>query len=357
MRQVKNVTKATSWVVLVFSLALLMVALPVVAEDSKQKMLLTSGINQAPITSHLQLRTRRYYNETLSPLGVKEVKAYSFPTGAPEIQALLAGDIDFAYVGSAPFVTGVANGLNAKIIAAVNTQGSDLVLKKDLPYTTPADLKGLKIATFPAGTIQDTILGDWLKKNGLDADKDVEIIPLGLGDAITAFLAGKVDAAFLPQPSPVTIEDSGTGKIMVHSGEMEQDHACCVLVATDDVIKNHPELVEQVLKTHLKATEFNAANKEEAAKHLSELTGLNTSIILKSFDEWDGQFVSDPAKITTSVKPLQKSRRISDTSRRMFLIRISLIQVCGEKSRLNSKNPFFFYHSFIISHGIRPLGC
>ncbi|HWQ64744.1 MAG TPA: ABC transporter substrate-binding protein [Methanospirillum sp.] len=310
MRQVKNVTKTTSWVVLAFSLALLMVALPVVAEDSKAKDVVNIGYQ--PSTHHLAFTTayqKGYYNETLSPLGVKEVKAYSFPTGAPEIQALLAGDIDFAYVGSAPFVTGVANGLNAKIIAAVNTQGSDLVLKKDLPYKAPADLKGLKIATFPAGTIQDTILRDWLKKNGLDADKDVEIVPLGPGDAITAFLAGKVDAAFLPQPSPVTIEDSGTGKIIVHSGEMEQDHACCVLVATDDVIKNHPELVEQVLKTHLKATEFNAANKEEAAKHLSELTGLNTSIILKSFDEWDGQFVSDPAKITTSVENFAKIQK------------------------------------------------
>jgi len=303
MRQEKNVTKATSWIVLAFSLALLMVALPVAAEDAKAKDVVNIGYQ--PSTHQIAFTTayqKGYYNETLSPLGVKEVKAYSFPTGAPEIQALLAGDIDVAYVGSAPFVTGVANGLHAKIIAAVNTQGSDLVLKKDLPYTSPADLKGLKIATFPAGTIQDTLLRDWLKKNGLDADKDVEIVPLGPGDAITAFLAGKVDAAFLPHPSPVTIEDSGAGKIIVHSGEIEADHSCCVLVATDDVIKNNPEIVEQVLKAHLKATEYNAANQEEAAKYLSELTGLDPSIIQKSFDKWDGQFVSDPAKITTSVE-------------------------------------------------------
>ena len=93
------------------------------------------------------------YNETLAPLGIKEVKAYSFPTGAPEMQAMLAGDLDFAYVGAAPFVTAVATGLDAKIIAAAQTQGSSVVLKTGLNYTGPQDLKGLSIATYPAGTI------------------------------------------------------------------------------------------------------------------------------------------------------------------------------------------------------------
>jgi NitT/TauT family transport system substrate-binding protein len=179
---IMNLNKISVFLVmLVASITVLFAAIPVVAEDSQSKEIINIGYQ--PSTHQLAFMTayqKGYYNETLSPLGVKEVKAFSFPTGAPEIQALLAGDLDFAYVGSAPFVTGVANGLDAKIIAAVNVQGSDLVLKKDLPYSTPADLKGLKIATFPAGTIQDTILRDWLKKNGLDAETDVEIVAMGL---------------------------------------------------------------------------------------------------------------------------------------------------------------------------------
>lgn len=293
---------STSLIVLAMSLAMLFVALPSMAAETQTKDVINIGYQ--PSTHQMAFMTayqEGYYNETLAPLGVNEVKAYSFPTGAPEIQALLSGDLDFAYVGSAPFVTGVANGLDAQIIAAVNVQGSDLVLKKDLPYSSPADLKGLKIATFPAGTIQDTILRDWLKKNGLDADRDLEIVAMGPGDATTAMIAGKVDAAFLPHPAPVSIEEAGAGRIIVHSGEMEAGHSCCVLVATGDIIRNHPDIVEQVLKTHLKATEFNAANKEVAAQHMSELTGLNSSVILTSLDEWDGQFVSDPNQITNSV--------------------------------------------------------
>ena len=181
------------------------------------------NVGYQPSTHQMAFMTaysKDMYNETLSPLGVKEVKAYSFPTGAPEMQAMLAGDLDFAYVGAAPFVTAAATGLDAKIIASAQTQGSSVVLKTGLEYSEPSDLKGLSIATYPAGTIQDTILRTWLREQGMDPDKDVKIIAMGPGDATTAIMAGKVDAVFLPGPSPTTIVEAGAGKVIIESGEI-----------------------------------------------------------------------------------------------------------------------------------------
>ena len=44
-------------------------------------------------------------------------------------------------------------------------------------------------------TIQDTILRNWLKENGwVDPEKDVTIVGMGPGDAVTAITAGQVDA-------------------------------------------------------------------------------------------------------------------------------------------------------------------
>ncbi len=262
------------------------------------------NIGYQPSTHQMAFMTaysKGMYNETLAPLGIKEVKAYSFPTGAPEMQAMLAGDLDFAYVGAAPFVTAVATGLDGKIIAAAQTQGSSLVLKSGLNYTSPADLKGLTIATFPAGTIQDTILRTWLKKQGLDPEKDVKIVAMGPGDATTAIMAGKVDAVFLPAPSPTTIEEAGAGKIIVQSGEMEPNHVCCVLVASGKMIREHPDIVTEVLKIHEKATKYNQENWEEAAQYMEQMTAMNTSVIMKSLHEWDGAWVSDPNIIADSV--------------------------------------------------------
>lgn len=262
------------------------------------------NIGYQPSTHQMAFMTaysRGMYNETLSPLGVKEVKSFSFPTGAPEMQAMLSGNLDFAYVGAAPFVTAVATGLDGKIIAAVQTQGSSLVLKTGLEYASPEDLKGLTIATFPAGTIQDTILRTWLKENGIDADKDLKIVAMGPGDATTAIMAGQVDAVFLPAPSPTTIEEAGAGTIIVQSGEMSPNHICCVLVASGEMIRNYPEIVAEVLQVHQQATEFNNQNAEAAAEYMETMTGMKKGVILRSLEEWDGQWISDPNIIEQSV--------------------------------------------------------
>lgn len=275
---------------------------PVAPAETGAKTVLNIGYQ--PSTHQMAFMTaysKGWYNETLAPSGIKEVKAFSFPTGAPEMQAMLAGDLDFAYVGSAPVVTAVATGLDAKIIGSVQTQGSDLVLRAGLNYTAPADLKGLKIATFPAGTIQDTILRTWLKEQGLDDTKDVEIVAMGPGDATTAIIAGKVDAVFLPAPGPTTVEQAGAGTIIVHSGEMAPEHACCVLVASGNMIRNHPDIVQSILSLHQKATEYNKQNTTEAAGYMAEMTGMNASTITRSLEEWDGQWVADPNIITKSV--------------------------------------------------------
>ena len=242
-----------------------------------------------------------WFSEDLAPLGVTNVSDKVFPTGAPEMQAMLAGDIDVAYVGSAPVLSAVSTGLDAKIVAGVNTQGSDLVVRNDLTYTGPQSLKGLTIATFQAGTIQDTILRNWLRQNNLTPDTDVTIKGMNGGDAVTAIAAGKVDAVFLPTPSPSTVVNQGKGKIVVHSGEMYPNHTCCVLVVSGKLIREHPEIVRQIIATNDKAVAWNEANLDEAAGIYANKTGANLADVKASLKEWDGSWSSDPTIIIAPV--------------------------------------------------------
>jgi len=251
-------------------------------------------------TAHITAMEKGWWQEDLAPYGITQVTDYQFGTGAPEMQAMLAGDLDIAYVGSAPFIAAVSSGLDAKIIAAVQTQGSDLVLRNEVEYSSPADLVGKKIATFPPGTIQDTILRTWLEENGVDP-ASVTIIAMDPGAATTAISAGQVDGVFLPHPSPSIIAAEGVGRTVVHSGEMMKDHACCVLVASGSLIRDHPDLVEQIVKTHIKATEYNLEHQDEAASIYSAKTGQDVETVKASFHDWDGTWTADPNVITTSV--------------------------------------------------------
>jgi len=243
-----------------------------------------------------------WYAQDLAQYGVTNVTDTVFPTGAPEMQAMLANQIDVAYVGAAPVLSAISTGLDAKIVAGVNTQGSDLVIRNGLTYSGPQSLKGLTIATFPAGTIQDTVLRDWLTKNNLTPGTDVTIKGMSsAGDATTALTAGKVDAVFLPTPTPSVIVNQGAGKIVVHSGEMYPNHTCCVLVVSGRLIREHPEIVKQIIQTNNKAVAWNEANPDEAAVIYANKTGAKLTDVQASLKEWDGNWASDPNIIVQPV--------------------------------------------------------
>jgi len=251
--------------------------------------------------AEITAQNKGWYAQDLAQYGVTNVTDTVFPTGAPEMQAMLAGQIDVAYVGAAPVLSAISTGLDAKIVAGVNTQGSDLVIRNDLDYKGPQSLKGLKIATFQAGTIQDTLLRNWLKQNNVTPDKDVTILGMGPGDAVTAMVAGKVDGAFLPAPSPSVIVSQGKGKTVVQSGQMYSNHTCCVLVVSGKLIREHPEIVEQILKTNEKAVAYNENNTAEAAAIFANATGTKLTDVTTSLKEWDGKWTTDPNVIVDSV--------------------------------------------------------
>ena len=60
-----------------------------------------------------------WWAEDLSPFGVVKIEEKEFQSGPPEMQAMLAGALDIAYVGTAPPITAISQGLDAKIVAAV----------------------------------------------------------------------------------------------------------------------------------------------------------------------------------------------------------------------------------------------
>jgi NitT/TauT family transport system substrate-binding protein len=296
----------------IFILALLLIASIFVSGCADNEDEITElNFGYQPSTHQIAYMTayeKGWWQEDLAPYGIEKINENSFPTGAPEMQTMMAGDLDVAYVGAAPAIEALGSGLDAKIIAPVQINGSSLVLstEKALEYKSPEDLKGLTIATFPPGTIQDTLLKNWLNESGLDVETDitpktdVTIKSMDPGAAITAIAAKQIDGVFLPHPSPTIIEKENNGRTIVQSGEMSPNHACCVLLISGKLIREHPEIVEQIVKTHIRATEYNLANPDEAAQIYSNKTGTDLETVRASLEEWDGEWITDPAVIENS---------------------------------------------------------
>jgi len=82
---------------------------------------------------------------------------------------------------------------------------------------------------------------------------------------------------------------------------MYPNHTCCVLVVSGKLIREHPEIVRQIIKTNDKAVLWNEQNPDEAATIYTAKTGANLEDVTASLKEWDGSWASDPNIIVEPV--------------------------------------------------------
>jgi NitT/TauT family transport system substrate-binding protein len=268
-------------------------------EEQTSGQLRTITIGYQPSTHQLAAMVaaeQGWWEEDLAQFGITEVVMKEFPSGPPEMTAMLAGELQVAYVGAAPPIVAMYEGLDAKIIANVNTQGSGLVLRPELAdsYAGPESLRGLAIGTYPPGSIQYTVLSKWLIDNGIDPETETDLKAMAASDAATAIGAKTVDAVFLPSPTPTIIEAEGNGVIVEWSGTMWPDHACCCLVASGEMLREHPEIVRQIIKTHIRATNYELTHPDEAAEIYAKWQGMDVAMAKRSMNESDMHWIVDP---------------------------------------------------------------
>jgi sulfonate transport system substrate-binding protein len=117
-----------------------------------------------------------------------------FPSGPPMMEAFHAGKIDFGVAGEAPPVFAQAGDAPIVYVASdpAAPRAEAILVRKDSPLTTLADLKGKKIA-LNRGSNVHYFLASALTSAGIGYDQ-VTLIFLPPSDARAAFESGSVDA-------------------------------------------------------------------------------------------------------------------------------------------------------------------
>jgi sulfonate transport system substrate-binding protein len=141
-----------------------------------------------------------------------KVKFARFDFGPPLVQAAASGDIDLGSVGDVPPITGAAKQFGFKVVAV--QRGSDdtkaaenIIVPKDSPIQTLADLRGKKIAV-PQGSSAHGLALLALKSAGL-TPKDAQLVYLSPAAGATAFNTGKVDAWSIWNPQSAVAVSNG----------------------------------------------------------------------------------------------------------------------------------------------------
>jgi len=197
-----------------------------------------------------------------------KVELTQFNVGSDMVIAMAAGKIDVGYVGTAPTTMAIGKGMPLKIVAAVNEEGSGIVVAKNSTINNLSDFNG-KLVIPAKGSIQDILLNYMFQQNNISS-ANVDVMEMDLSLMPNALQSGLVDGSIVWEPYVTMASTEGYGKTLINSSEIWKNHPCCVIVSSDNFRNNHPDKLRTLLKIHKEATNYINNNPDDAALLLSQ---------------------------------------------------------------------------------------
>jgi sulfonate transport system substrate-binding protein len=252
------------------ALALGLVAAPATAQDKTVRI----GIQK--YGKLILLKSRGTLEKKLEPLGFK-VTWTEFPAGPQLLEAVNVGAIDFGNTGEAPPIFAQAAGAPLLYVAhePPAPRGEAILVPKDSPIKTVADLKGKKVALNKGSNVH-YLLVKALEKAGV---KYAEIEPtfLAPADARAAFEKGAVDAWVIWDPFQAAAEAATGARTLANGDGLVSNHQ--FYLAAKSFAANNPKIVAALLDELKEVDSWVQKDIKAAAALLSLSVGIPAPIL------------------------------------------------------------------------------
>ncbi len=207
-------------------------------------------------------------------------KLVQFNNGGDLMTAMASGDVDVGYVGITPVLSSIEKGVPVKVISGVQTEGSGIIVGNDSGINSAQDLAGKSIATPGDASIQAMLLKYYLKQNNVDIN-DVKVSAMKVPSMNDALKSGKIDGMLTYEPFVTTAVENGNTEL-VDSSEILPGHPCCVIAASDDFLKEHPDEAKKLVDINGNATKYIDEHPDDAVSQLPKDIVSNPDIEKKS---------------------------------------------------------------------------
>jgi len=212
-----------------------------------------------------------------------EPEIVTFSGGGPDVQALIAGDVDFdvtaatflisAYQEGNPLL-GVVSILNRAVVNGI--MHKDVAQAKGITPTTPlrdklAALRGLTIGVSRPGSLTFQMGTYFIQQAGLTPGSDASVLAVGGGSAMLAALEQrKVDVIMNSPPEPEEAIRQGFGVMFINNSAGEDpalaDFLQQVVLVRPDYARDNPDMVRRMVRVMVRANRWiNEHSAEEFA--------------------------------------------------------------------------------------------
>lgn len=307
----------TQWASLALTLLLTTWSTLTVADDRYE-------VGYMPIVPDSQVFVELAGKTSDNPLA--NASMVEFQNGPAIVQALLAGQLDVAYVGIGPAMVARSKNADVRVVAGNIINQINLVALGELaPYFTDGDASSAfarftedhgrkpRISTFPRGSVPDTVFQYWLQ-NSLDTTSDeLEMVYQGAAQVQQALLTGAVDGAAILEPITSNVLAKQSDAEVVASGaEMFPDQPGAVLLVRQKLIDENPDYVKRLVAAHLEATGQLRDTPEAVVDAVQQYVGggrMPADVVLTALERSGDNFEANPHKLIEGTQRMYEFQR------------------------------------------------
>ncbi len=258
------------------------------------------------------LKGKGLLEPNLKALGYRVVWA-EFPAGPQLLEALNAGAIDFGSTGEAPpiFAQAVPN---ARLTYVAHEppapEGEAILVPKDSPIRSVADLKGRKVALNKGSNVH-YLLVRALERAGL-AYTDIQPVFLAPADARAAFERGAVDAWVIWDPFQAAAEVATSARTLATGAGLVSNHQ--FYLADRTFTESHGAALDAVLAGIGEIDAWAKDNTDAVAAELAPAVGIPAPVLTIALRRQTyGVTALSPAVV-------EEQQRIADTFLKLGLL-------------------------------------
>jgi NitT/TauT family transport system substrate-binding protein len=222
-----------------------------------------------------------------------DVEVIWIRSGAMATLGIVSGQLPLSGVGAASVVAARAEGADIELLAG--PLDGDVVYFIARPEIKTAEqLRGKATAVTRLGTSVHFYLRTALKQLGMDADKDMTILQLGVGAEIaTALESGRIAAATLSFRDSLPFVERGWPVLVDLTNSIKYPPSC--VASSRSFVRNNPNTVERFLKAYTEAIHVIKTNPPLAKRvYAKTYRESDTRVIDKVVDHYVKIFKSIP---------------------------------------------------------------
>jgi sulfonate transport system substrate-binding protein len=223
------------------------------------------------------LKSRGDLERRLAPYGVSVTWAEFF-AGAPIVEAMNAGGVDFGITGETPPV--LAQAAPNSSVRYVDYEpaapaGEAILVPAASALRSLADLRGKRIGV-ARGSSSQYLLVRALQKAGLQWS-DVQVVYLKPADANAAFVQGTIDAWAIWDYYLAAAQNQSATRVLADGTGLVDNYA--FFLARDDYLQHYAPAVRIALEEIAKVDAWTQAHPHDAAVLLAQAIGIDAAVL------------------------------------------------------------------------------